>query len=259
MKKLRRGLVLLVCIVLGGALLGCGSDESRVKKALDNYIDAYGDMSLEAIHNASFPEGMEGLSCSESYCETDYDFFEYWRNAGFARGSLDIYDYTQSIPDFVVYEDYPLVYEGENGEMVDKEGNQVTIEEAFPDFSISYNVVNMAPFEDCTVSHREVFDLIQDDNMDEIVHLADGGYLDVDDMYVANLQVEWSYGNNLYGYNQDWWDDSTFCENMYCTYEEAIEERLSREHIVFIYKYNDEWYVYPEKLGLSAFLYEAEF
>ena len=65
--------------------------------------------------------------------------------------------------------------------------------------------------------------------------------------------------NNLYGFNPDWWQDKDYSEMGPYTYEEWIEEYASKEYIVFMYKYEGEWYVYPEILELAHIIWEVEF
>lgn len=261
MKKVQRSLMLILCIIFVCMLVGCGSDESKVQKALDKYFDAYGDMSLEAIHNATYPDEVNDASCKELLCENDYDYYEYWKETmGFPRSKWDSSDYAPlQLSNFkVMYEEYPMVYEGENGILVDAEGNQLTLKEALPDFSISYEIVEMKPFRECKVS--ENLDGREVETMNDIVPAyIDTEKLDVEEMYVAKLNVEWSYGNNLYGFNQDWWQDKDYSAMSPYTYEECIEEYASREYIVFIYKHEGDWYVYPERLELAHIIWDVEF
>lgn len=78
-------------------------------------------------------------------------------------------------------------------------------------------------------------------------------------MYVAQISVEWYYGDNLYGYNKDWWNDESFAEKIGQTYDAAIESRADYDYVVFVYQYAGEWYVYPENLTAGLMNYTVEF
>lgn len=260
MKTIKRSIAIILCLISVGALCGCGSGAKGPEAALKEYFEAYNKMDLEAIHNATYPEGTEA-TCRELLCENDYDYYEYWKeDMGFPRSEWDSSDYAplQSLPNFkVMYEEYPMVYEGENGILVDAEGNQLTLKEALPDFSISYEIIEMASFEDCTV--RETYRTVIEDMNEIVPAYIDTDKIAVEEMYVAKLNVEWFYGNNLYGFNPDWWQDKDYSEMGPYTYEEWIEEYASKEYIVFMYKYEGEWYVYPEILELAHIIWEVEF
>lgn len=261
MKTIKKSIAIFLCLISIGALCGCGSGAKGPEEALKEYFDAYNNVDFQEIHNATYPEGAEG-GCKELLCENDYDVYEYWKeDMGFPRSEWDSSDYAplQSLPNFkVMYEEYPMVYEGENGILVDAEGNQLTLKEALPDFSISYEIIEMAPFEDCTVYQN--LDRVKLDDIDDVVSgYFETGKIDVEDMYVAKLQVEWSYGNNLYGFNPAWWNDEEFSKMMFDTYEETIEKKASEEYIVFVYEYENKWYVYPEKLDISRTFWNVEF
>ncbi len=260
MNTIKRSIAIILCLISVGALCGCGSGAKGPEEALKEYFEAYNKMDLEAIHNATYPEGAEG-GCKELLCENDYDVYEYWKeDMGFPRSKWDSSDYAplQSLPNFkVMYEEYPMVYEGENGILVDAEGNQLTLKEALPDFSISYEIVEMVRFEDCTV--RETYRSVIEDMNEIVPAYIDTDKIAVEEMYVAKLNVEWFYGNNLYGFNPDWWQDKDYSEMGPYTYEEWIEEYASKEYIVFMYKHEGEWYVYPERLELAHIIWEVEF
>ena len=232
------------------------TDEEKALAAIKKYFEAYGDMDLEAIHNASYPKGCE--MDSRMVCENDYEFFECWRHyMGFTRSRFDWEDVAERNPNFFVFEDYPMCYKGENGELLNAEGDIISLDEALPGFSISYEIIEMEPYEECTVYYRiGLEELYEINSMDEIVH-ADGEYFDVDNMYVAQVKVEYYYGDDLYGYNKDWWNDEEISHSI--SYEEEIEQ-ASVESVLFIYKYKGSWYAYPNNyLNSTSWHYKVEF
>lgn len=234
------------------------TDEEKALVAIEKYFEAYNDMNLEAIHNASFPKGFEMNSWM--VCETEYDFFYCWArvlgmNRSLFDGGLDMTD----IPNFVVYRDYPMVYADENGDLLDCNGEKLTLEEVLPNFSISYDIIEIKPYEECTVYYRDGMEYYEFGSMDKIVPGQGEEYLDIDNMYVAQVKVEYYYGDDLYGYNKDWWNDETFCEyNHWGSYEETIEDAF-RESVLFIYEYDGDWYVYPIRWRDSGYTYKVEF
>ncbi len=232
------------------------TDEEKARAALEKYFAAYNDMDVEAIYNASYPKGTE--MDPRIVCENDYDFYECWRmRFGLTRSRYDWFDIMESNPDLPVFEDYPICYEGENGELLDAEGNVISLDEAFPDFSISYEILEMKPFEECALFLREgLYDLHEIDNIDSIIQNPEGGCFDIDSMYVVLVDVEYYYGEDLYGYNKDWWNDERFPYSI--TYEEEIEE-ASREHMLYIYEYNGKWYVYHHYYNHLSFYHYVEF
>lgn len=261
-KRVKRSMAVVLCLVFLGALCGCNSGaQGGPSEALKEYFDACNAMDMEAIHNASYPEGMEGYYSDQLLSETDYDFYNNWRvNMGFARSRLDLADYIKFNPELVIFDDYPNVTMGPNGELLNYDREEITLEEALPNFSVTYHVEEMESLKNCTLNLRDGLSLIKMEDMDRIVALKDGSFLDVDEMYVAQVQVEWYYGNKLYGYNKSWWNDEEFCKlSPYASYEDAIEDYENTDHVMIIYKYDDEWYVYPEKLNAASFMYKAEF
>lgn len=262
MKTIKRNVALIICLVFLGTLCGCSTgQQSEASEALKEYFDACNEMDMDAIHNASIPAGKEGYYSASLLSEDDYSFFQNWRTSmGFARSKLDLADFVRFNPKLVIFEDYPYVNEGENGELLNYDGEKITLKEALPDFEVNYTVEKMEQFGDCTVYLRDGLTWIELEDMDQIVALEDGSFLDVDDMYVARLKVEWFYDNNLYGYNRHWWKDEEFCKiSPFASYEDAIKDYEDMEYIVFVYKYDDEWYVCPERLPGATFMYKAEF
>ncbi len=264
MKIIKKSVTLILCIIFGCSFVGCGAimqnNKQDVEAALDEYFNACNMLDFEAVHNASYPEGMEGPISSVLLSDSEYEVFCFWKSdMGFARSRVDNADWSKFIPDFVVYEEYPFVYQDDDGGLVDRDFNEITMEEALPEFAVTYEIEQMGRFENVSVSQRNGLQFIELDNMDEIVTLADGSHLDVNDMYVAQISIEWSYKNNLYGYNKDWWKDDTFCEYNELTYNEIIKEYADYDYIVFVYQYDGEWYVYPEKMSAGVISYQAEF
>lgn len=234
------------------------TEEEKALAAIKKYFEAYGDMDLEAIHNASYPKGCE--MDSRMVCETEYDFFDCWINfLGMGRSRFDYTDWTKVDPTFLVYKDYPLVYEGVNGELLNYEGEQLTLDEVLPNFLILYEIIEMKPYEECSVYYRVGLDEFHEiASKDEIVRPPYGEYIAVDNMYVAQVKVEYYYGDDLYGYNKDWWNDETFYERSYVkSYEEEIEDCII-ESIFFVYEYDGNWYVYPHQVNRYGF-YKVEF
>lgn len=261
MKMLKKNLALILCLTLVGMLSGCGSQaKSGPSEAIKEYFDACNAMDMEAIDNASIPDGKEGYYTSQLLSTDDYSFYENWRSTmGFYRSKLDAADFIKFNPEFVIFDDYSYVSTGPNGELLNYDREEITLEEALPDFSVNYKIEEIEQFDDCTAYLKSGLSLIEIEDMDKVVALSDGSFLDVQDMYVAKLKVEWSYGNNLYGYNKSWWNDEEFCNFVPASYEDTIKEHADLDYIVFVYKYNDEWYVCPENLKASTFLYAAEF
>lgn len=261
-KKIKKIVAVVMCMVFAVALLGCGSASSGgAEDAIARYFEACNNMDMEAIHAASYPAGMNGSLSERLLQEGDYNFYMLWRDQlGFSRSKFDMADWAKFDPNFIVLEDFPVAYEGENGEMQTRDGDRLTIEEVFPDFAVEYTIEEMEHFGDCEVYARDGLSLIDRDNMDEIVGVDGYGWLDVDDMYVAQLKVEWSYKGNPYGYNRHWWKDENFTKlSAVGNYEDLVAEQADREYIVFVYKYDGEWYVYPESLRVATILYTAEF
>lgn len=261
-KKIKRSIAVVLGMVCAFAMLGCGSGASGgAEEAIARYFKACNDMDMEAIHAASYPAGMNGSLSERLLQEGDYNFYMLWRDQlGFSRSKFDMADWAKFDPNFIVLEDFPVAYEGENGEMQTRDGDRLTIEEVFPDFAVEYTIEEMEHFGDCEVYARDGLSLIDRDNMDEIVGVDGYGWLDVDDMYVAQLKVEWSYKGNPYGYNRHWWKDENFTKlSAVGNYEDLVAEQADREYIVFVYKYDGEWYVYPESLRVATILYTAEF
>ncbi len=262
-KRGKRIVAILLCTIIVSALAGCGGAQpDGVEEAMESYFDAYNQMDMKAIVAASFPEGMEGYYTESLLQEGDYNFFENWRRQlGFYRSDFDYYGWLRFDPNSVVGEDYIEGYEGENGELETIDGQTLTLEEALPDFSIKYTIEEIAPFADCNVFLG--YSGMELEDMDRIVILKDGSTLDVDEVYVAQVQIEWYYGDYLYGYNRDWWSDEEFCQTMLqddYTYEDKVNEMAETDYILFVYKYNDAWYVYPENLHAASYLIdEVEF
>lgn len=261
-KKVKRSVALILCMVFAFGIWGCNPGaKSGPEGAIKAYFDACNEMSMQAIHDASFPEGKMGATSSRMLREGDYTFYNNWVSyMGFTRSKFDMADWVKFDPEFAMFDDYTYVAEGENGELVNRERERITIKEALPDFSVDYDVEELVNMGDCSVYIRDGLEKVEITNMDEIVTLEDGSYLDVDDMYVAQLKVEWYYKDNLYGYSKRWWNDEDFCKvTPYDTYDDAVKECADTEYYVFVYKYNNEWYVYPECLNMGVILYEIEF
>ncbi len=261
-KKIKKIVAVVMCMVFAVALLGCGSASSGgAEDAIKEYFDACNDMDMEAIHAASYPAGMNGTYSEKILQEGDYNFYMCWREQlGFSRSKYDMADWAKFDPNFIVFEDFPVAYEGENGELQTRDGERLTLEEVFPDFAVEYTIEELEHFGDCEVFARDGLSLIAMENMDEIVGVDGYGWLDVDDMYVAQLKVEWSYEDKPYGYNRHWWKDENFAKSPTGgSYEEVVAEQADMEYIVFVYKYDGEWYVYPESLKVATILYKAEF
>lgn len=261
-KKIKKIVAVVMCMVFAVALLGCGSASSGgAEDAIKEYFDACNDMDMEAIHAASYPAGMSGSFSERLLSESEYDFYYCWINVlGFYRSKYDLADWAKFDPNFIVFEDFPVAYEGENGELQTRDGERLTLEEVFPDFAVEYTIEEMEHFGDCRVCFRDGLNLIDMKDMDQIIGVDEEGYLDVEDMYVAQLKVEWSYEDKPYGYNRHWWKDENFAKAPTGgSYEELVAEMEDMEYTVFVYKYDGEWYMFPVTLKMASTFYKAEF
>lgn len=249
------------------------------EEALNNYFDAIKSFDTDAFMEACYPQELIGKDSLKRGSVAGY--VDVYGGLGLSRGLVD--ESVFYMPSFsdghlaVVAESYPDVGSGLFFDLALAEGDEKKAEEykqaheeyvelaqsddgaktLLKDLKITYNMVGMDKFNDCTV-----YNIIENENVDaDYINKLINGYdndvvnVSADDIYVARIQVEWAYGDKLYGWDEDWWNDSDFVDWVAMhnitprnTYESIIEEYKNREYVMFIYRYNGEWYVCPDTL-----------
>ena len=122
--------------------------------------------------------------------------------------------------------------------------------------SVSYDVIDIKPLSDIelTYSDKSGNNVVVDRELVEkranITNMSTREFSDVEvgDIYVAQLHIEWKYDNMLYGYDKSWWNDEEFDRwvkngSFPETYKEAINEAKNRVYTLIIYECDEEWYV----------------
>lgn len=270
------------------------------EQALHNYFSAIKAFDMNALAEACYPKELidENITVLfENYGKAiRFSNKSLGSGLGFDRGPVYI-DNNITLKDFsevyqeeleVVYESYPEDANWYYGYLASEEGDDEKAEEywkkedeyvkqsvekdsaklLFTDFNVTYNLLSMDKLSDCTINY------IQDMNgkfESNAVDFSDGlniagidQNVSADDVYVARVQVEWAYGDKLYGWDKNWWNDEKFTnwvvgkhitqEN---TYESIIDQYKNQEYVFFIYPQNGNWYVYPRTLP-EAKQYQVE-
>jgi hypothetical protein len=165
-------------------------------------------------------------------------------------------DIDEDIDDDDEYEEKRQQYSEKYQEYSEIEQSESATAEILDDLNVTYNLLSIKKLQDCTVTCKD------DDNdlsrreidaewINDLINCGDEKVnVSEDDIYVACIQVKWSYGDKLYGWDETWWENSDFVEwitykniTSRNTYDSIIEEYANREYVVFIYEYNDKWYV----------------
>lgn len=253
------------------------------EEALNNYFDAIKNFDADAFMEACYPQELiEAKNSIYSLCGTVdwYTGVLYTNGLGLTRGPVD--EFQEYYFRFggkamkVVAETYPntnlrllAYFARREGDEKKAEEYEQKIEEyselqhsdsgaktLLSDLKVTYNMLGMDKLNDCTVYNVYSNDRteVDADYINELINGYDNDVVNAsaDDIYVARIQVEWAYGDKLYGWDEDWWNDSDFLTwvaevniTPRNTYESIIEEHKNREYVMFIYQYNGDWYVFP--------------
>lgn len=266
--KKDKGKKLLIPFVIGGVTLlvmvavlvyvfvfKLEVSKSEQEKALDRYFEACENLDIKELFRASYPMEYADLEYYSAYNTIGDRWVVQWitKFVGLSRGARDLAAFENN--NSVTFEDYPYTVSDEDENLISYDGNRVSLRKCLPNLSVSYEIVQMAQFNDCEVSINNHPDLKRITSMDNLITVNDAK-LDVDDMYVAQIRLQWKYGDYLYGWDPAWWKDKNFQEqaesfSIY-NYEDAID--ITYDHSlynVFIYKYDGVWYVYPVRLDYS--------
>ena len=301
-KGLKIGIIVGIVLVLALAGVGItlmikkGGSDSEItslpkaktpqEEALNNYFDAINNFDVDAFMEACYPQ--ESIDADRGYSNGTVSWYTSTQNMGLTRGPIDM---SNGRCDFgfkdnkVLAESYPSPCSSFLASLAREEGDEKKAEEYeqeyeeynelresdagaknyLCDLRITYNLLQMDILNDCKVVTNNGYEV---DVNDYINGMINGGNDEVavsaDDIYVARIQIEWAYGDKLYGWDEAWWNDSDFLNSVSMlnitsrnTYESIIEEYKNREYVMFIYQYNGDWYVWPERL-VWALDYQVE-
>ncbi len=233
------------------------------REVIEDYFEAINDKDIEEIYELSYTnENMVGLHTLEN--EKEF-FFTNSIIMGFSRGLYDVdaFKFTAC-----VYDSY------------NTKGNDLDIknsdEHSLDALKVSYKIVNIAPLENFDLYTNRGTNLTKIDmnNIESIVSRFDsetGKRVDVpiDEVYVAQLKIEWEYFGRPYGMVKSWWKNKEFKEQVnkygaghFNTYDDAIEymETINGEekvYVLILYKSKGDWYIYRgDRLADLATSYE---
>lgn len=294
-KGLKIGIIVGIVLVLALAGVGItlmlkkGGSDSKIgglpkaktpqEKALNNYFEAIKNFDTDAFMEACYPQELIDIAKDWGRRGSVDWYVSTYGGFGLSRGPLDEFSELLSRDTrlAVVAESYPDVGSWILFNLALAEGDQKKAEEynqahkeyaelvqsddsaktLLKDLKITYNMVGMDKFNDCTVYNIRENENVDADFITEMINGFSDNKITVssNDIYVARIQVEWAYGDKLYGWDEEWWNDSDFVTVVAMsnitprnTYESIIEKFKNREYVMFIYQYNGEWYVCPDGL-----------
>lgn len=243
--------IIIVGIVLVIVLKQPGNLLSPQREVIDEYFEAINNKDIDAIYEITYTD--EVLEYIDISHYNELQFFT--EHMGFFRGL-----YQQNAGRFSTIEGlsnvYPNVTDGKND---DKD-----IKETLDMLEVSYDVVDIQPLDDVDLTVQNNNQIGEEPQQVDINIVEDEatpklyikgqefeGNINVDDVYVAQVKVEWTYDDMLYGVDEKWWKNERFKEvfSEYPKYEDAINSFKMMpngpEYIytLILYEVDSEWYI----------------
>ena len=256
---------LLILIIVAVLVILClpGNYLSPQRRVIDDYFEAINDKDIEEIYEIEYDD--EALNLKNDYDVNKLFYFTNNMFMGFNRGLYEA-DYLRTID--VVYNSYPNI---------NKEGSEEKVtRKTLNMLKVDYKVVDITPLEkfDLTVKGFTNLKEVTIDDVEDYANVIDfetgeSSRIKVDDVYIAQVKVEWFYDDMKYGVNKKWWDDEEFCSlvNHYDghrTYKAAIDSfekydgtDKDKVYILILYKAKGDWHIAKaDRLGTLQTVYE---
>lgn len=212
---------------------------SEQEKLIDEYFEAINNKDIEKIYDIAYIEEIKDKKYNSDYSESTIAAYQFFTNdMGFAIAGGDDKIFTQQC----CRDSYPDVTDNLSENMVFKKRLDM--------LKVSYEIIDIEPFENVNID-RIVKRERQRLSIEDIEKLAsyDGITAEIEDVDVAFVKSEWRYDDMLYGFDADWWKESS---NMpYETYDEAISfmkyyqgnPEMEYVYTLILYKADDEWHI----------------
>lgn len=217
---------------------------SEQEKVIDELFNALNDKDLDALEKTTMPK--EFITEENSYTKCIPAWYQKILWSFGIRDFLLNTDYLffleckTYLKDFYTFD--PEYYGGHD-KMYEALHDPKRIKEVYKNFRLSYKIEDMCHFEDCNLYAHRLGRGDQIDDMDSIIYIG-WEKLDVDDLYIAKVNLTWWWGNAKNGWNDEWLKDEEYNK----IYGEK-HNKLSKEDqygLYFVYKYKGNWYVSKE-------------
>lgn len=262
-KSLLISIIVVVCAVVIIAIFSLKKDgdqnNNEKEKVIKEYFKAINDKDLDAIYDVGYPKSVKNQIADKSKLNS-INLLDFYTNTttpktlGFTRGLYEV----EHLKKRTMYS-YPNVEQGLSAEEVQKQTLSM--------LNVKYNILDIQPFEKLKVvgstamgDKQLSFDDIEDRLYRKDFKTGDVMYdIEIEDLYIAILDVEWSYGDMLYGMDKSWWNDEAISYTLSDTYDKTYDSAINnmktidgnpKVYVLFLYKYDGDWYIIePEKLG----------
>lgn len=282
MKKLVS--IMLIGITMVMTLTACGksgkSSSSEVKSgaegALDSYFAALSNFDLNEFYGCCYPDD----SKKDSFFNVPVSAFYQDYTKSMLQKADPIKMDQKFYAHYLTYygyscRDYNNVEEAsetnrayfDDTQKLAKRFDDVSksdIKKVYPDFTVTYELNNIVDASECTFYKHNEADFEQTDIN---TYLSEKVGYEPSEVKFANITVEWKYGDKLYGYDEDWWNQSDF-KDIFSTYNLEIKDsydtaiEISKKNAtvdVILYKYDDKWYIYSPYILKSNLKYKVEY
>ena len=263
--KIKKITALALAAVIAIGVCGCGSDKKTEEKnktpqekALDSYFNACEHIDRESLIQICYPNTDKGYISGSDYFVLTYTL-------GFEKGlyhniSPAVFEKTAQS----YYESYGFDYSKQKEEIKELAAgvnlDNENFKKLFPDFSCDYTIDKIENADNVEVYARSVTinDLITKGgeervNIKDDIKVETG--VEADEVYAAQININWSYGDMEFGNDKNWWDNKQMKAALSelaigdgikaDSYETTVKELSKRKYNVFVYKYSDSWYIYP--------------
>ncbi len=240
--------ILLVAIIVVVILHLPGNRLSPQRKVIDAYFDAINDSNQDAIIEMSYHE--DAIEIKNNYNVDEMLFFTSPYFMGFSRG---LYEYDMFKVEKCVADSYPNKQAGLTEDQIRSKTLNM--------LDVSYEVLDIKPFEEFELYKRTISDDNESFSYEDVnkyincINYETGDQTDfeAEEVYVAQVKVEWKYDDMLYGMNKKWWKDEGFIKlansnENFTTYKNSISfmktlDGEDKVYILILYKCEGEWYI----------------
>lgn len=240
--------------------------------ALDRYFEAVNDFNIKDMYECCYPDKSKYASFANAPLYSFYQDYSrsyiakadvYKLNPCFTAHYLQYYGYSCNDYNNIDEAYKTLQTYQKDAEKIIKRWDEVSksdIKKILPDFKASYKLNKMVDGDDCTIN-------ILGEQVNDIKSYINSKVgVEPSEIKVANITVEWKYGDKLYGYDKDWWNQEDFVSVLsslnsgnFSSYDSAIEfSRKGATVDVILYKYKGKWFVYPPYV-LKPLIYNVEY
>lgn len=228
-------------------------DTSEQMNIIEEYFEAINAKDTDAIYDLGYVDEVR----EKKHCGYDVIHFFCEPNSSYMCFKRGLYTGSGYYP--CTMDSYPNTKQGLSIEEV----QELTMDM----LEVSYEVINIKHFDEIKLIERKPNseeEVLKWEDIERKVSYKDFKTgeeisINIDDLFVAQLYIEWKYDDMLFGMDEAWWENEEFLVSVenttYATYEQAIQtmetyDGKEKVYTLLLYRYDDGWYiVQPEYLS----------